>query len=531
MIIPNRERTHSFSDASSKRERTRTFSDSSSTMASPVSPTRKQVDTVHLRERTHSTSDASSMQGSPASPTRKQVDTVPLRERTHSTSDASLMLVSPASLTRKQIDTVPLRERAHSANSMLISPASATRKQVSLGPNSGAPPPALSASWAPSPSPPPSPLVRTRSMNSPLMSSHRLVDPFPLKETNRTRTFSDNSSNRMRTFSDNSSTLGSPVSTAPKQLVDTIPLQETNRSRRVSDDSSTLGSVSTTRKMTTDPDSDGLKSLEKALKWHLRHSESDRDSQIAALYNRIGNIHFRRRDFRKAVKFYSHAVKCNAAVEHVAAAFSNLGTVYWTSGDVGNALQMLEQALETYELHNIQQGRAPGESLEIAGVYHQMGLVFALQREFERAVHSLKTAWGIRERLTGARSILTARTVDALGKVYTMMRDLKTALQYHERALDIFNANGVNAAGVLENMLTVHTMRGDDVAALYLYSQVLLHKRMDFAKSLSHEAGLVVANTLHSMSGLCQRAGRDQEAALYHREASAIFHQAGLTTE
>ena len=340
--------------------------------------------------------------------------------------------------------------------------------------------------------------------------------------------------NRARSVSDSS------VSVDKRLLVvDTIPTFEKanrtrNRTSSSSETSSTVGTSpvsSSTRKKQQAPeqqrDLNSLRTLEKALSWHMRHERHDRDSQIAALYNRIGNEHFRQRDFPKAVYYYKQAVQCHADLDHVAAAFANLGTVYWSTGDVGQALAMLHQALETYEFYSAQQ-RKPVESLEVAGVHHQLGLVFALKRDFDKAVESLQKAFAIRERATGARSILTAKTVDALGKVYKMMGDVQTALQCHERALDILNGHSVDTCSTLENILAVHIVRGDDAVALHVYAQILWQQRMACAQSLSREAGMQVANTLKKMSLLCLQTGRDQEANLYQQEAAAIFQQAGL---
>jgi tetratricopeptide (TPR) repeat protein len=162
-------------------------------------------------------------------------------------------------------------------------------------------------------------------------------------------------------------------------VVDTIPAFEKanrtrNRTSSSSETSSTVGcsTVSTPRKQKQAPaeprDLNSLRSLEKALSWHMRHERHDRDSQIAALYNCIGNEHFRQRDYPKAVYYYKQAVQCHADLDQVAAAFANLGTVYWSTGDVGQSLAMLHQALETYEFYSAQQ-RKP--------VHHQLGLVFA----------------------------------------------------------------------------------------------------------------------------------------------------------
>jgi tetratricopeptide (TPR) repeat protein len=112
--------------------------------------------------------------------------------------------------------------------------------------------------------------------------------------------------------------------------------------------------------------------------------------------------------------------------------------------------------------------------------------------------------------------------------VYNMMGDVQTALQYHERALDILNGHSVNTCSILESILAVHTLRGDDAAALRVYAQILLQQRMTFAQALSRDAGLQMANTLKNMSLLCLQTGRDQEANLYQQEAAAIFQQAGL---
>jgi tetratricopeptide (TPR) repeat protein len=188
--------------------------------------------------------------------------------------------------------------------------------------------------------------------------------------------------------------------------------------------------------------------------------------------------------------------------------------------------------VETYEFYSTQQ-RKPVESLEVAGVHHQLGLVFALKRDFDKAVESLQKAFAIRELSDWCSVDFDGQDggcprQGVYGKVYKMIGDVQTAPQCHERALDILNGHSVNTCNILENILAVHILRGDDAVALHVYAKVLLQQRMAFAQSLSRDAGLQVANTLKNMSLLCLQTGRDQEANLYQQEAAAIFQQAGL---
>ena len=336
-----------------------------------------------------------------------------------------------------------------------------------------APPSVHSSNWAPSPSPPPSPDIRIR-----------------------------------------------------KTSVDSSTVSRPRKERSLSDSSSTSTNKTKTPKAERRrPNSQGnsLRMLQKAYEWHTR--KQGNTAEAAAYLNRIGNFHFREGKFDKAVSVYRQAVGLTDDSTQLAAAYANLGTVYWTTGCMDQAVIVLNQALKTYELEAIQGG---GLSLENAGVHHQLGLCYALQGKFAAAVQSMHAACRIRERMTGAESVPTARTVDALGKVYRMCGDWSRALECHERAFKCLQAHGAACTTTLENMLAVHMARGNDATSIHILLDILREKKAAFTKSQSPICAKAVSDTLQTMAVLYQRTYKYEEAALCHKEVGRVYQLAGL---
>jgi len=184
----------------------------------------------------------------------------------------------------------------------------------------------------------------------------------------------------------------------------------------------------------------------------------------ANLYNCLGNTHFRQGKVDEAVSAYKLAVQAADAGEHLTAAYSNLGTCYWKSGNVSEAVHMLEQALAVHELDLVQRDQDMKASLQAAAIYHQLGVCYCLMSEYTDALSRLEQARAIRVR---ADASSVGPTLDAMGKVYLMQNRLDEAMTCHQQALQIqYNAQ------TLRNMANVHLQSGNTTAAITVLQEV-----------------------------------------------------------
>ena len=196
------------------------------------------------------------------------------------------------------------------------------------------------------------------------------------------------------------------------------------------------------------------------------------DPRVGELWNAIGNTYFRAGDLKGAIRAYKSAAVCGQG-PHVATACLNLGTSYWNIMQVKKATEYLLKALKEFQTALAVEGKSPLESLEIASCYHQLGLAYSLEESYGKASTSMEKALEIRTRVLGAHSPVTARTMDAAGRVQMMRGDFSRALSYHEQALGVLTQAGFSPVATLENLAAVYTAQGDFTAVVHMYVQVV----------------------------------------------------------
>lgn len=250
-----------------------------------------------------------------------------------------------------------------------------------------------------------------------------------------------------------------------------------------------------------------MRALEKALK-HSLATNGERHPNTANLYNQLGNTHFRQGQLEPAIASYKLAVQVSDAGEHLTAAFSNLGTCYWKSGQTAEAIHMLKQALAVHELDLEQQGRSVHESLQAASIYHQLGVGHCLASDHTNALACLEQARAIRVRVAPSA---VGPTLDAIGKVYLMQDKLDEAMTCHQQALQSLRAAGVaNPASTLQNIANVHLQAGNPSAALAVLQEVYKLQR---AAGLNTPSKLALhRQTVMIMAKLYEETGNPDEA-------------------
>lgn len=149
------------------------------------------------------------------------------------------------------------------------------------------------------------------------------------------------------------------------------------------------------------------------------------------LYNKMGNVHFRKGDFEMAERYYEKASLCESE-RHIACL--NLGTVHWRTGNLDTAISFLKSAK-----------RSTKDADAKASVYHQLGLCYALAQDSVKALRALTKACDIRMQCHGASHISVAKTMHAMANVHTMVGDYDAAIQYCKTALDRMQHNDTSA--------------------------------------------------------------------------------------
>jgi len=273
----------------------------------------------------------------------------------------------------------------------------------------------------------------------------------------------------------------------------------------------------------------------------------------APLYNRLGNACFRSGDYDGACGYYRQAVKCDPG-PHLGDAYANLGTVYWATGRVDDAIEVLRQALAAYELDGAaaaevtsSSSKASSSSPQVAGVHHQLGLAYCLKQMYNMALKHLLRARRLRE--AHGNHLAVAKTFDAMGKVLFCQGSVDAALLHHQQALSILRvaAKSSSLAAVastghtLRSMAQVYAHKDEWRAAIGAYEELLREQKSQllaarassssFSSSFrenASETAVAVHKTLLALSDCYDRCGSLEEANECRHEAYLLAQDCGL---
>ena len=183
-------------------------------------------------------------------------------------------------------------------------------------------------------------------------------------------------------------------------------------------------SISSKGSMSNRPRTDSFSTLESNLQ-KCKQKYGPRHAAVAASWNRIGAYHFEHGHEESARQAFQKAIECDPS-EHLPVSYYNLGIVYGSLGIYAKAVFVLEQALEAYQL-------VPTEPLQLAKIHHQLGLTYTLAENYVKAHSSFQMA----KQLRHGNAPATARTLDAIGKVYLLQGDREAAYSCHEQAFQV----------------------------------------------------------------------------------------------
>eukprot|EP00522_Entomoneis_paludosa_P014608 CAMPEP_0172444626 /NCGR_PEP_ID=MMETSP1065-20121228/4643_1 /TAXON_ID=265537 /ORGANISM="Amphiprora paludosa, Strain CCMP125" /LENGTH=412 /DNA_ID=CAMNT_0013195235 /DNA_START=214 /DNA_END=1452 /DNA_ORIENTATION=+ len=305
------------------------------------------------------------------------------------------------------------------------------------------------------------------------------------------------------------------------------------RSNSMSASGSDQGSIASSVSSAT-PRSESEKLLRKLRKAIKRNGE--KDPSVGAIYTALGNLHFRENRISEAINSYKGAIECRDG-PHSATACLNLGTAYWNQLDVPEATKYLKKALKALQNSCARQGLSPEICPEVASCHHQLGLVYALGNHYEAAVYEIETACRMRLAMYGSCHPMTARTIDAAGRIHTLRGEYDQALHCHEQALTVLQGTPY-ATAALDNIAMAHMGRGDILAAVHIFVEivqsikVVWHAEMTKPFYQRHQqVGQELASFLKKLADAYRKLRHDAYADQCMEEANLVITESGIKSQ
>jgi tetratricopeptide (TPR) repeat protein len=161
-----------------------------------------------------------------------------------------------------------------------------------------------------------------------------------------------------------------------------------------------------------------------------------------------------------------------------------------------------------------------GNLADRAASLHNIALLYYSKGDLQQALHYHERALRLKEQLEDPKDV--AVSLNNIGAVYMAQGEFRLALRYYERALAIREQGGDPKAhaATLHNMAIVYGQVGDAVRALTFYEQALI-----FCQTVGAQDE--IALILNGIGGIYSAQGKKEEALGYYRQALDICEQGG----
>jgi len=168
----------------------------------------------------------------------------------------------------------------------------------------------------------------------------------------------------------------------------------------------------------------------------------DADGQATTILN-IGNLLYEQGKFNQAYDFYYRALLIREDIPDTmgkAEVLKNMALVYWQWDEVDKALENLNKAGTIFEQY--------GNNWELASVFVNLGVIHSEELDdSETGKDYLLRALGMKQALGDIAG--TTRIMNSLGNIYVRIKDFKTAFDYFEKSMRIFEQSD-HALGQVE---------------------------------------------------------------------------------
>lgn len=195
--------------------------------------------------------------------------------------------------------------------------------------------------------------------------------------------------------------------------------------------------------------------LDQALSFYNRattESKKVTDKQIKlreslSILNNSASVFSKKKDFKKALKYYEEARKLNASLSNKkleATILNNIGICHLENGEYATAIFVLEEALSIR--------KSIGSQREIAQCYNNLGKVYALKKEYAQAKIYFDEALEIGRRVGSVESIIYS--LESLRMLYEYTDNEKLAYRCLKELTNLkdslFNDQSVKQMAQLE---------------------------------------------------------------------------------
>jgi tetratricopeptide (TPR) repeat protein len=244
--------------------------------------------------------------------------------------------------------------------------------------------------------------------------------------------------------------------------------------------------------------------------------EKIRDKEEKAkILTELGMIFYYSGELEKALEYFEKALKLAEELgikEVIAADRGNIGTTYLTRGELDKALEYFRKALKLYEELGIKEG--------IATDLENIGIVYLTKGDLNKALKYYENALKLDEELGIKEGIATVLV--NVGIVYRIKGELEKALEYFEKALKLAEELGIKEviATDLENIGSIYLARGELDKALEYYE-----KALKLGNKLGIKEGKAIV--LGNIGNVYATKGELDKALEYFEKALKIFKDMG----
>ncbi|MEM6724216.1 MAG: CHAT domain-containing tetratricopeptide repeat protein [Bacteroidota bacterium] len=219
---------------------------------------------------------------------------------------------------------------------------------------------------------------------------------------------------------------------------------------------------------------------------------------LAAIYHKKGANYYNLYEFPDAIHNFQQALdirimQLDSNARDIINGYHTIGACHQYRGDYQNAARFLEQAVQL-------QGSPPADKRLLFQSYTELARAYSKSGEHAKALEYFQAIVAFRQQYYADEPWLIASAYNDLVAHFTRMEQGGTALEYGQKALDIYNGldekyeeDYLKMANIYQNMAIAQEFKGDTLTAIEFYEAALqLHQK--YNEPGSSEEGSVYGN-------------------------------------
>ncbi|GAB4226358.1 MAG: CHAT domain-containing protein [Elainellaceae cyanobacterium] len=227
--------------------------------------------------------------------------------------------------------------------------------------------------------------------------------------------------------------------------------------------------------------------------------EEDQQEKAAIEHN-LADIYAQQGQVEQAIELYQQALDLHELIGHVkgkATSLHQLAGIYAQQGQVEQAIELYQQALDLHESIGNVKGKAP-TLRRLGGIHQQQG-------QIEQALSLFQESLKIEESIGDIQG--QAEALGWIATIYAQQGQVEQAIELYQQSLDLHESIGNvrGKAATLHNLADIYAQQGQVEQAIDLYQQVLAIDEL-----IGNMRGK--AATLHQLAGIYAQQGQVEQA-------------------